>query len=115
MGERAVCMGDWRKVLEAIAKMYPDPVDLAEACRHSGEAERMRRAVSHLVGRGLVDASWSPHRGSPELRLTEAGMAVAFGLACAEEDAHEAIAAREEKVLRDLDSARARGPGPPRT
>lgn len=38
-------------------------------------------------------------------------MAVAFGLVCVEEDAHEAIAAREEKVLRDLHRVQARGLG----
>jgi hypothetical protein len=105
-----MCIGDWTRILQAIGKMYPGYVDLAEACRHCGDAERMRRAVGQLLERGFVDARLTPRGGlsSPELHLTEAGMAVAFGVACVEEDARQAIAARERSLLRDLDRVRAR-------
>src|SRR5690349_4797777 len=99
-----MCMGDWTRILQAFGKMYPEYVDLSEACRHSGDAERMRRAVGQLMERGFVDARLTRRGGlsSPELHLTEAGMAVAFGLVRVEEDAHQAIAAREQSLLRDL-------------
>jgi hypothetical protein len=105
-----MCMGDWTRILQAIGTMYPGSVDLAQACRHCGDAERMRRAVGHLMERGFVDARLTPRGGlsSPELRLTEAGMAVAFGVASIEEDSCEAIASRERNLLRDLDRLRAR-------
>jgi hypothetical protein len=90
--------------------MYPGCVDLAEACRHGGDAERMRRAVGQLMERGFVETRRTTRGGlsSPELHLTEAGMAVAFGLASVDEDACQAIAARERSLLRDLDRLRAR-------
>jgi hypothetical protein len=104
-----MCMGDWTKILEAMGRMYPGVVDLAAACRRCGDAERMRRAVGQLMERGFVDARLTRRGGlsSPELRLTEAGMAVAFGLASVDEDASEAIAARELRLLRELERVKA--------
>ena len=103
-----MCMSDWTRILQAIGRMYPGDADLSAACRHCGDAECIRRAVAQLLERGFVDACLAP-RGtlsSPELHLTEAGMAVAFGVACADEDVRQAIAARERRLLHDLDRAR---------
>jgi hypothetical protein len=105
-----MCTGDWTRILQAIGTKYPSGLDLAEASRHCGDAERMRRAVEQLTERGFVDARLTPRGGlsSPELHLTEAGMAVAFGVACVHEGAFEAIATRERRLLRELDRLRAR-------
>ena len=101
--------GDWTRILQAIAKTYPGGLDLADASRHCGDAERTRRAVAQLTERGLVAARPTSRAGrsSAELHLTEAGMAVAFGVACVDQDAVEAIAARERRLLRELDRLRA--------
>ncbi|HTJ05093.1 MAG TPA: hypothetical protein VL624_07090 [Caldimonas sp.] len=104
-----MCMGNGTTILQAIGRMYPGCLDLDQACRHCGDAERMCRTVEQLRERGFVAARPLSSDGlsAHELRLTEAGMAVAFGLACIEEDASAAIAARERRLLRELDRVRA--------
>lgn len=82
-----------------MGRTYPEPIDLDAVCRHTGfDGARVRRAVWELVDHGLVEVHGSPSWvGLPWSvpRLTEAGMAAAFGLASVEDDARGAIGSLE--------------------
>jgi predicted ArsR family transcriptional regulator len=100
-----------------MGRTYPDPIDLDAVCRHTGlEDAKVRRELWGLVDQGYVEVQGSPSwAGLPwsVSRLTEAGMAVAFGLASVEGDARGAIALLEAATLRELD--RQRKPQPTRS
>ncbi len=105
-----MCTRCWTRILRAMGRTYPDPIDLDAVCRHTGlDDAKVRRELWGLVDHGYVEVQGSPSwAGLPwsVSRLTEAGMAVAFGLAGVEDDARGAIASLEAATLRELDGQR---------
>lgn len=93
-------------ILLAMGKTYPDQIDLDAVSRQTRlDGPQVRAALWELVDRGLVDVPGSPSwAGLPWSvpRLSEAGMAVAFGLAAADDDAGEVIDRLEAATLRQL-------------
>ena len=102
-----VCMRDGTEILKVIGSTYPDSPSLVEISRQTAfGGTRIRRAVADLVRGGFIEVRPSSRKGLP--RLTETGMAVAFGLARAGA-ARDKIAALERATLRALDEQRTRG------
>lgn len=102
-----MCMQDGTEILKVMGSTYPDSSSLVEVGRQTAfGGTRMRRAVADLVRGGFIEVRPSSRKGLP--RLTEAGMAVAFGLACADA-ARDKIAALERATLCALDEQRTRG------
>ena len=101
---------DSKLILCSMAEMYPEPLDLDSLYRLTGiDDTRARLAMWGLVERGFIDL-----RGSPswiglswsQPRLSEAGMAVASGLASLHEDSRVVIKRLEAKALSQLDELR---------
>ncbi|MGH8795837.1 MAG: hypothetical protein ACREXI_02165 [Caldimonas sp.] len=109
-----MCTRCWTTILQAMGGTYPEPIDLDAVCRHTGiDDAKVRRALWGLVDHGYVEIRGSPSwAGLPwsVSRLTEAGMAVAFGLASIEDDARGVIGLLEAASLRELDRQRKRRP-----
>ena len=107
-----MCTRCWTRILQAMGRTYPNPIDLDAVSRHTAlDGANVRRELWGLVDHGYVDVQGSPSwAGLPwsVSRLTEAGMAVAFGLASVEDDACGAIALLESATLRELDRQRKR-------
>lgn len=101
---------DTAKLLDRIAQAYPDPLHIDELLGPIGlENGRGERAVRGLFEGGLITARGTPCiDGVPgsELRLTEPGIAVAFGLAGIEDDPRGVITTREAQTVRLLHQAR---------
>ena len=97
---------DTTRLLQRMGRTYPDRVRIDELLEHVGlDGVRAVRAVRGLFEGGLITAHGSVCVGGmpgSELRLTEPGMAVAFGLACVEDDPRGAITALEDQTLRQL-------------
>jgi len=97
---------DTTKLLQGMGRTYPDRVQIDELLEHIGlDGVRAVRAVRGLFEGGLVTAHGSVCVGGmpgSELRLTEPGMVIAFGLACVEDDHRGAIAALEAQTLSQL-------------
>ena len=103
---------DTTKLLHEMGRTYPSRIQIDELLGCIGlEGVRAVQAVRGLVEGGLVTAKGSACVGGmlgSELRLTEPGMAVAFGLAGVEGDPRRAIRALEEQTLRQLHRYRER-------
>ena len=97
---------DTTRLLQEMGRTYPDRVETDELLGHIGlDGVRALQAIRGLFEGGLITSHGSACIGGmpgSELRLTEPGMAVAFGLACVEADPRGAIAALEEQTLRQL-------------
>ena len=97
---------DTTRLLQEMGRTYPSRVQVDELLGHIGlDGVRAVHAVRGLFEGGLVTArgsAWVGGMPGSELRLTEPGMAVAFGLACVEGDPRGAITALEEQTLRQL-------------
>ena len=99
-------MQDGNRILEMMGRTYPERASLDELCSRTGFGTgRTRRAVVALLDWGLVDVR--PPSGSCLPHLTEAGMAVAFGLAPAA-TAGVTLAALEKATVRALIEQRTR-------
>jgi hypothetical protein len=89
-----------------MGRAYPDCVKLDELMGHVGlDGVRAVQAVRGLFEGGLITADGPAGVGGlpgSELRLTEPGMLVAFGLACVEDDPRGEIEALEAQTLRQL-------------
>ena len=99
-------MQDANRILEMMGRTYPERPTLDELCSQTGfDTGRTRRAVVALLHCGLVDVR--PPSGSGLPHLTEAGMAVAFGLAPVA-TAGLTLAALEKATVRALNEQRTR-------
>lgn len=101
---------DTTQLLQRMGRTYPDRVHADELLATSGLGDvRAARAVRGLFEGGLITAHGiASIEGMPgsELRLTELGMVVAFGLACLEDDPRRAITALEAQTIRQLHRCR---------
>ena len=97
---------DTTRLLHAMGRTYPGRIQIDDLLGHIGlDGARAVQAVRGLLEGGLVTARGSACVGGfpgSELRLTEPGMAVAFGLAGVEDDPRCAIRALEAQTLRQL-------------
>jgi hypothetical protein len=97
---------DSTRLLHEMGRTYPGRIRIDELLRHVGlDGSRAVQAVRGLFEGGLVTANGAACVGGmpgSELRLTEPGMAVAFGLAGVEGDPRGAIRTLEEQTLRQL-------------
>ena len=99
-------MQDENRILQMMGRTYPERPSLDELCSQTGfDTSRTRRAVVALLHRGLVDVGPPSRSALPQ--LTEAGMAVAFGLAPAA-SAGLTLAALEKATVRALNEQRTR-------
>jgi predicted ArsR family transcriptional regulator len=102
-----MCTRCWTRILRAMRRTCPEPMDLEAVCRHTGlDESKVRRELWGLVDHGYVEVQGSPSWfGLPwsVARLTETGIAVAFGLVSVEDDARGVIALPEAATLRELD------------
>lgn len=107
-----MCTRCWSRILQAMGRTYPEPIDLDAVSRHTGLSDaKVRRELWGLVDHGYVEVQGSPSWvGLPWSvpRLTEAGLVVAFGLASVEDDALGVIGLLEVATLRELDRLRKR-------
>ena len=107
-----MCTRCWSRILQAMGRTYPEPIDLDAVCQHSGLSNGKVRCELW----GLVDYGYVEVRGSPSWaglpwslpRLTEAGLAVAFGLASVEDDPLGVIGLLEAATLRELERLKKR-------
>ena len=101
---------DTARLLQGMGKIYPDRVRTDELLGHVGlDGVRAVRAIRGLFDGGLITVETPACLGEipgSELRLTEPGMVVAFGLARVEDDPRGAIAALEQQTLRQLQRRR---------
>ena len=97
---------DTTRLLREMRRTYPNRLQIDELLEHIGlDGVRAVQAVRGVVEGGLVTArGFACVGGMPgsELRLTEPGMAVAFGVAGVEDDPRRAIRVLEEQTLRQL-------------
>jgi hypothetical protein len=107
-----MCTRCWSRILQAMGRTYPEPIDLDAVCRHTGLSDaKVRRELWGLIDHGYVEVQGSPSwAGLPwsAPRLTEAGLAVAFGLASVDDDPLGIIGLLEEAALRELERLRRR-------
>ena len=102
------------RILHAMAQAYPDPVDLYLLSMVMGcDAAALRVPAAELVEAGLAQAQQVlTEAGETRLeapRLTDRGMAVAFGLAASAEEATALLARLEAQTLRALLTERVKG------
>ena len=103
---REMGIQDTTRLLHEMGRTYPSRIQIDDLLGHIGlQGVRAVQAVRGIVEGGLVTASGAASLGGmpgSELRLTEPGMAVAFGLAGVEDDPRCAIRALEAQTLRQL-------------
>lgn len=101
------------KVLHAMAKAYPDPVDLTLLSMVLGsDVACLEKAVSDLVAAGLARGRTVVAAGATRLEapcITDKGMAVADGLAGDAQEAGALLDRLEAEALRQMLVQRIRG------
>jgi len=93
------------RVLQAMAQAYPDPVDLYLLSMVLGcEAASLQAITAELTHAGLAESCTpvKPDVRADLLRITDQGMAVAFGLASDADDATRLLDRLEASTLRQL-------------
>jgi hypothetical protein len=109
---REMGIQDTTRLLQEMGRTYPSRIQIDDLLKHIGlEGARAVQAVRGLFEGGLITAKGSACAGGMpglELRLTEPGMAVAFGLAGVEGDPRRAIRDLEEQTLHQLHRHRER-------
>jgi hypothetical protein len=100
------------RVLQAMAQVYPDPVDLALLSMVTGcELGALQAQTARFIRDGLAQAPAAAGAPCPpqSARITDRGMAVAYGLAIDAAHAAVLLARLEAQTLRSLLCARMQG------
>jgi hypothetical protein len=99
----------WSKLLIALGRKYPDEISLDAFASEAGDDRGFASALfDHLAESGLVELHRTSRPPATRVRLSERGMAVAFGLASAADGARGVIERLEAATVKEIQRQRSR-------